>query len=203
MKKITLPNLSPEKIKLWLQSIDQKVLIQNSIVAGSFLIFLIVFFFPLLIHNQKSKGQVDNFKNKLNQARSKILKIPEMKRQKDLFGARVQKTREQFFESEETDKLIEVASAIAGETSVRISASRPSDEVIELPKPFDARYSSVSYELVVEGTYHNLGMFVNGLEEYSKNFSIRNFQILAATKGATVHQCSLTITAYLKQGTKA
>lgn len=199
MKKFTFPKLSIEQLKTWIVLADQKTLIQNAIAAGSFLIFIFLFFLPILMHNKKLLSEVNALRNKINQASFKITRIPEMTRQKELFGARTKRIREQFFEVKETDKLIEIMSTLAAQTGLTISASRPASRTLELPPAFALMYLPVSYELVVEGSYHNLGTFINSLERYSKNFAVHDLQITTGEKNPNTQQCTMVLTAFMKR----
>lgn len=200
MKKITIPTISATSIKNWIQNIDRKVLVQNTIMTSAFFIFVLFFFLPVLHHNKRMTAEVKYLKEQVDSAKSKIIKIPEMRRQKELFGTRIKKIREQFFEAEEGDQLLEIVSSLASEAGVRISASRPIEDASEPPAPFNDKYLALSYELVVEGMYHNLGEFVNGLERYTKNIAVLNFQISVALKNSTTHRATLVLSTYLKKG---
>ncbi len=200
MAKITIPKISLEDIKIWFRSIDRKTLIQTATIAGAFLVFVLVFFFPILIENKRLVGEVKVLQAKVSQATVKILKIPEMTKQKKLFGERTKKIREQFFAADEADKLIEIISTIAADAGVKISATRPAAKLIEIPAPFSKTYMPFSYEFAVEGSYHNLGTFINSLEHYAKNFAVHDTEIVApGDKTLKIQQSTLVITAFLKR----
>lgn len=204
MKKLTLPKISLEKLtlanlKLWIASIDRKILIQNLTIGGAFLAFIIFFFFPLLIQNKRLSGEVNRLKETVRISTVKIGRIPEMAKQKEQFGARTKIIRAQFFETKESDQLIEIISIIASEAGVKISASRPAARNLELPKPFNESYVALSYDLVMEGQYHNMGAFVNKLERYPKHFAIHELQMVGSEKSLSVPQCTLVLTAFIKR----
>ena len=199
MKKFDIPKISVEDIKLWIASIDRKTLIQNASVAGAFFVFILLFFFPLLIQNKRLAMEVNGLRTKVSQANVKIARIPEMTKQKKLFGERTKKIREQFFVVDEADKLIEVISTIAAEFGVKISATRPAAKLLEIPAPFSKTYVPISYEFAVEGSYHNVGAFVNSLENYAKNFAVHDLQIAAGDKTMKTQQSAMVITAFLKR----
>lgn len=202
MKNMTLPKVSLSDIKLWFESIDRKILIRNGIAAGAFLAFVLFLFLPLTIHVKKLDTEVKNMKQKISQANVKIAKIPEMIKQKELFGTKIKKIREEFFEPNETDKLIEIISRAANDSSVKISASRPSAKILELPTPFDKKYIPVSYELVIEGSYHAIGKFINTFEGYPKSFAVHDVRMVEGSDAAKgLRQGSLTLTAFIKHPT--
>src|SRR3989338_3748612 len=137
MKKVSVPklNISVKDIKAWLESIDRKTLIQNATIVSAFLVFILFFFLPIFFYNRKISEDVKLLREKVNQASTKIAKIPEMTKQKEMFGEQIKQVREQFFEIEEADRLIEIVSTIAANSGVRINASRPSVKSLEFPAP--------------------------------------------------------------------
>lgn len=199
MRKLATPQISVAQLKLWIESVDRKTLILNLTMVGIFFVFVFFFLLPVVMHNKKMVSEVSGLKTTMGQASVKIARIPEMTKQKELFGARTQKIRERFFKTEDTSQLIEIISTLAAQTGVTISASRPSSKALELPLPFSMTYLPVSYELILEGSYHNLGTFINSLESYSKNFAVHNFQIAKGEKAPTVHQCTIILTAFVQR----
>ncbi len=199
MKNINIPKITVSDIKQWLESVDRKILVRNGIGAGFLLAFILFFFLPLTIQTKRLSGEVKSIKQKIAQANAKIAKIPEMTKQKELFGVRIKKLREEFFDPNETDKLIEVISKAAGDAGVKIKASRPSSKTMELPAPFDKKYIPVSYELVVEGSYHAIGTFISTFESYPKSFAVHDLHLAEGTEAAKgQRQAVLTLTAFIK-----
>ncbi len=202
MKKIELPKFTIEDVKLYFQSMDRKVLIRNGIFAGAFLAFILFFFLPLTLQAKKLSTEVKNLKQKIGQANIKIAKIPEMTKQKELFGTKIKQLREEFFEPNETDKLIEIISTAANDSSVKISASRPSTKILELTPPFDKKYIPVSYELVIEGSYHAIGKFINTFEGYPKSFAVHDLRIIEGAEAVSgQRQATMTLTAFIQHPT--
>ena len=199
-QKLQIPKISElqVQIKAWLAG-DRKTLIQNGVIAAAFLGFIFFFFLPVWSHNRKTGAQVKELKQKIQSANVKIARIPEMNKQKEMYGVRTKAIREQFFDAKETEKLIEIISTVAAGAGVRISASRPTDKTVAVPPPFDQIYVSVGYELIVEGGYHHLGLFINNLEAYSKHFAVFKLEVVKNEKTEDLHRCTLFLTAFLKR----
>ena len=191
--------LSVEHLKAKLSAVDRKSLIQNAAMGAALFIFIFFFFLPLLMQNKKMADKLNNLKWKIGQSKVKIERIPELTKQKELFGARTEQVRKQFFDAKEADQLIGIISSMAADSGVKINASRPTEKTLELPPPFAQMYVAQSYELIVEGGYHNLGMFINKLEHYSKNFAVHSIHIASGQKGSSAQQCTLTLTAYMRR----
>ena len=200
-QKPQIPKISElqMQLKAWLAG-DRKTLIQNGIIAAAFLGFIFFFFLPVWSHNQKTAAQVKDLKERIQSADVKIARIPEMNRQKEMYGARTKETREQFFDAKDTEKLIEIISTTAASAGVKISASRPTDKTVAIPLPFDQTYVPVGYELIVEGGYHHLGLFINHLEQYPKHFAVFKLEVVKNEKVENIHRATLFLTAFLKRG---
>lgn len=202
---ISFRDLKPADMMKWLRSVDRKTLIQWSIIGGALFAFIFFFFLPMLNDNNRLMAENQSLQMMMQEASVKIARIPELKEQKSVYGARIAKIRDQFFEVHEKGELIKMISTVAAESGVRISASKPSAKKIELPDPFGMQYEPVNYELNVEGSYHDLGEFINGLELHAKNFSIFELQIAKKERegqevlDAGVLESTSVLTAFVKK----
>ena len=172
---------------------------QQGIIIALLAIFILFFFLPIWMHNRKASAQVKELEQRIQSSNAKIVRIPEMQKQKQKYTAELNKVREHFFEAKEIDKLIEIISTAAAEAGVRISATRPTYKTTEMPSPFDQLYLSVSYELIIEGPYHNFGSFINQLERYPKHFVVSGLEIKPSDKAQDSLQHMLHLTAFLKR----
>ena len=189
-----------EQIKTWLVSAQKNPLVQQGIIVAALVGFILFFLLPIWMYNQKTSAQVKELERRIQTANAKIARIPEMNEQKEKYGVIIKKTREKFFEAKEIDGLIEIISTTAAAAGVRITATRPTYKTVEMSHPFDQMYLPVSYELIIEGSYHNLGLFVNGLERYPKHFVVSGLEIGNNEKVQDTHNCTLSLTAFLKRG---
>ncbi|OGX06102.1 MAG: hypothetical protein A3G87_02640 [Omnitrophica bacterium RIFCSPLOWO2_12_FULL_50_11] len=193
-------DVKPADLVKWLRSLDRKTVIQWTIIGGALVAFIFFFFLPILGQNSQLLNEKKMLQFMIQQASAKIARISEMKKQKELYGARISGIRGQFFETEQKDELIKIISSVARTTGVRISASEPSKKNVELPPPFGGQYETVSYELIVEGSYHDLGMFINGLERYAKHFVIFELHIAKEKREeARLLESTFTLTAFVKR----
>ena len=188
-----------KKLIAELQGIDRKMLIQIGVIFGVFIIFIFAFFLPILMQNRHSSKVVRELRMMIQGANIRIARVPEMRKQKEKYGARVKQMRGQFFDPQEIDQIIKVISASAIQNGVRITSSKPSTKTIEFPPPFNQTYVPASYELTVEGSYHSLGYFINNLELYEKSFGISDIHIQKNDPTPGIHQCNLILTAFLKR----
>ena len=188
-----------KQFKVWIGSFDRKVLIQHGIITGAFLIFIVFFFLPILKDNKETRDNARRLDSQINAARMVIAKIPELKRRKEVFGERIEKIRNQFFKTEEEDQLIEIISKTATEAGVEIRAVQPFSQELNLAEPFAQYYKASSYELVLEGGYHNVGTFLNLIEENEKNFAVHNFKLVQDKESPFVHKSITIATAFIER----
>ena len=196
--KIT-PAKLVEQFRGWVATVDRKTLTQYGIWGGAFLVFVLLFLVPLLAKNKSAADEVNQLKSKITTARSIIGRLSEMRKQKEAFGARMERVRVGFFKAEEAKQLIEIISKTAAESKVRITASQPAGQEVVLPPPFDQVYRPLSYELTVEGGYHDFGMFLYRLEHYSKNFAIREFKMTTDKNTPGIQKGLITVTAFFER----
>jgi Tfp pilus assembly protein PilO len=199
MIKTILEHPLAKKVKEIIEGLDRKVLIQIAVIIVTLVVFIAAFFLPVLMQNKKSIREVKKLKMMIQGAKIKVGRLPEMKKQKEMFGARLKEGRLKFFEPEEVDQIIKVISQTASEANIRISASKPSDKAIELTPPFGQLYVAASYELSIEGTYDSIALFINGLERYQKTFLVSDLRISKGQTNKMEHQCGLVISAFLKR----
>lgn len=199
-KKSDVQKMVLEQSKIFFASARKSPYFQQGVIIALLAVFILFFFLPIWMQNRKTSAQVSELKRRIETANAKIARIPEMTKQKEEQTSKLQKVRNQFFEAKEIDKLIEIISTAAADTGVRISATRPTYKTVEMPPPFDQIYLSVSYELIVEGPYHNFGSFINALERYPKHFVVSNLEIQNSDKTPDIHKYTLNLTAFLKKG---
>ena len=198
MAHIKLNGQTYKEILQKLRALDKRVLIQNGIIAAAVLIFIFLFFIPILAQNQKTIKEVNYLTLMLQGAKAKIALIPKMRKEKEELTARANEVREQFFKTEEIDQLISIISTVLVNANIKITASRPGAPSKTLPTPFDKFYTAATYELALEGSYHDLGKAINELERYPKNFTIDGLTILGSDKGGSENKENLILTAFIK-----
>ena len=174
-------------------------MIQNSIAGSAFVVFVIFFFFPVFRENQRLGTVNRELRTKIQTAHAKIASIPQMKQQKEIYGARIAEVRGQFFDPGEVDQLLEIISKVATGASAEITASRPAEVDFDLPAPFDQQYGIIGYDLTLAGRFHPLGLLINGLEEHAKNFMVYEFRIAKNESDPTVLESAIRLAAFVRK----
>ena len=199
MAKVAKEQISIKKVREWLAKLDRRMLIQNSIFGAILLIIVFVGVVPVFITNQKMIGEVRELQSHVRDATVRISKIPAMKKEKEFLSKRAEIVRQKFFKMGEIDQLIEIISSTAQKAGIRITASRPSNLELKLEAPFDKLYTAVSYDLSIEGSYHQIGWFFNGLERYGKSFIIPNFYLKGKDARSGILQSNFVLAALIER----
>jgi Tfp pilus assembly protein PilO len=187
--------------KLWTK--DKKFIIQQAIILG-FLAFLILFIFiPLFVKIHDMRNDVKDLELNIRTAESKIKRMPVLTQQKQELETKNGAIRERFFQIRDLDQLLGKLSNLAAENNVRITSSRPIDELIKFAAPFDKRYLVASYEFTLEGGYHNFGKLINEIERLPYWTVIRELTIQPLAGGKTdALQCKFRLTVFVEHPQK-
>ena len=82
--------------------------------------------------------------------------------------------------------------------SVTILSIKPCTYPRTLPEGFTAYYKPYSYELVLEGGYHEFAHFINNIENYSTLMEINSLSIFPNENNERVHDITLILSVYTK-----
>lgn len=102
----------------------------------------------------------------------------------------------------EVSNLLEDISNIANKNNIKISEIKPSRASAKLTKPVPGQAvpnSSVLVPLEVSGAYHNIGKFINELENQPKLIVIDDFKIYSTTGDYFTQKANLTLKIYVKK----
>ncbi len=191
--------VTPKALSDWLKTVDRKVLIQFGAIFILFLIFIVFFFMPIAAKQQKAKLGNLGLKRQIQNGNIKAAKLPKMKEDQKLYGARIEAIRTGFFSSSDEDKITEIFTTLAGKSGVRIVATRTSTEKLELPPQFSMLYRVLNYDLTVDGSYHKIGLFMNALEEYERNFAVYHLRLIKSLNTPLMLECQLVLTVFFKE----
>lgn len=177
---------------------DKKQVIQLAVIAGGLLVLIFFVFLPLFLKIQPMRREAGDLSQQITVAKNKIKKIGELKQQLDLYSKEIDAVEKRFLRIRDLDELLGDLSKLAADSEVVLVGSRPLSEKKQvLPEPFNKKYLSVSYELTLEGSYHQFGKFVNDIEQSERLLSIRDLSIRPATsKQSEKLQCIVQVDAF-------
>lgn len=113
-----------------------------------------------------------------------------------------QRTAEKIIKEEKIPNLLEEISRIANKREVKIMQIKPlSSPPIAKPEltTATAKFFSVSIKLDLLGGYHQLGKFINDLENASVFMEVENLRISSESTSIITQQIELTLKTYVKK----
>lgn len=203
---IAAPNRTPLKAKnpveilkkLWEK--DKKTIIQQAVILAVTLILIFVVFFPLFFKIGFLKTDVKDKEQKISVSQAKIQKILELKKQLELQSKEIETVQNRFLQIQDLDRLVGDLSKLAADSGVRLVGSRPlSDAKKIFPEPYNKKYLTATYELTLEGGYHDFGKFFGEIEQSEKLLLVRDVTIQSNTSKQTDRlQCLLQVDAFVQ-----
>ncbi len=184
--------------KLWER--DKKIIIQQAVIIGGLVVLICFVFFPLFLKIYSMKTKLTDLDLHIRTAQSKIKKMPVLKQQMELYSKEIELTQKRFRQIGDLDQLVGDLSKLAADSGVRLVGSRPiNDKQQLLPEPYNKKYLSASYELTLEGGYHDLGKLLNDIEESERLLLIRDLAVQPSSgKQAEKLQCTIQVDAFVQ-----
>ncbi len=184
--------------KLWQK--DRKTIIQQAVILLVLVALVVFIIFPLFFKIHSMGTDLKDLELRISTAKSKIKKVPEFKKQMELYGKEIETTQKRFLQIRDLDELVGDLSKLAANSGVRLVGSRPiNDQKQPLPDPYNKKYLSASYELTLEGGYHEFGALISEIEQSEKLLLIRDLSLQPNTaKQSEKLQCIAQVDAFVQ-----
>ena len=179
---------------------DRKLIIQQALIVGAIVAVAVFAFCPLLVKTHLLNSRMKDLGLQIVSAQSKIKKMPDWKKQMENYRKEIDLLEKRVFKIQEIDQLVGDLSKSAADSGVRLVGSRPLNEKPQvLPDPFNKKYLFVSYELTLEGGYHELGRLLSNVEQSERLLLIRDANLQPGTgKQSEKLQCTLQVDALVQ-----
>ena len=178
--------------------LDQKAII--IIIAASLIIIYLDYTF--LIKRQikaisKVSPKVAKIKKDLNDINKNLLAIQGLKNKQ---SASERKKFKEIISQEEVALLLQEISSIANNDGVKILQIKPSKEAQAKPEKIaDQTLSSLLVTLDLVCSYHNLGKFINDLEDARMFMQVQNIKITEKDADSPIQLVNLVLKTYVKK----
>lgn len=177
---------------------DRKLVMRRVGITLAFLVFTFGILLPLTLKVNELQRKQKELKAAVMSAEGKISRMPELKNQRTAYQKEIADIREGLFQVRELDQLLGDLSKVAIKVNVRIVASKPIESRLELPSPFNQQFLPATFELVIEGGYHEVGMFLNEIERMPKWLLIREVNMQSGRGGSGSElQCTFQVSAFV------
>ncbi|MCM8775418.1 MAG: type 4a pilus biogenesis protein PilO [Candidatus Omnitrophica bacterium] len=187
-------------VLVFVRGIDQKTWFKIGIMTAVAWILVGVIIWPAWVKRVQIHGEIDTMKKRIEALEQLKQKKSELLKNKSDYARYVQDVQSRLYSVGVGTLLLGEISKLAHESKVSIIASRPQDEAVKFPPPYDQLYRSTLYDFTIEGGYHALGTFVSKIESYPKQLQIQSFRIEPKGENSTSHvsEIRLLVVSYQK-----
>ncbi|MBI4437213.1 MAG: type 4a pilus biogenesis protein PilO [Candidatus Omnitrophica bacterium] len=174
------------------------------LLGGVFILLLITFFIRLLL--VPAIGKIGSLNQEIKETKQKVRStqqgLANMARMKAEIARLRQKAEvlEVRFPSEaELPNLLEHLSEVAEKSNVKIVEISPSKTVEVRSQIPQARYRELPIVILARSGYHELGTFINQLENSERLFSVKDISIKADPSNQRLHHVRLTLETFVRE----
>ena len=197
-------NVTDQLTKL-IQKINEKN--PYYVIIAALVVVLVVDYFLLMqfqFSNLRSLNpKLHTLEQELKTTRNNIKEMNAFQNQIKLLNVKGQDINSQIKSKEEIPLILENISRLASKYGVVIDEIVPNttnEEIIM--KNNDGQYLSIPVKVLAYSGYHNLGRFLNQLENEEKFFTISDFSITGNSQDTVHHVISLTLRALVFEGNR-
>lgn len=141
-----------------------------ALICGAFWYF---WYSPMLEEEQRKQTQLETLQREIRVLEVTANKLQEFQREVQLLEAQLETLKRVLPPDKETPDLMRRVQSLAAQSSLSIKKFNPGPEV---SKDF---YKEVPYNIDVEGTYHNLGIFFDRVSRLSRLVKMANVKVKA------------------------
>lgn len=195
MKKIQKPlkEWTTADIVELLKSLDKATWLKIGVSAAIALALFGFLIWPAWFKRVQVHAQIRNLQARIHTLEIQKQRQPEWERNKTEYRDYIERTQMRLYQPGESALLLGEIAKLAEESGVAIIASRPRQETLEFPSPFNKNYEAALYDFTVEGGYHALGTFVSKIEAYPRLLRIETFHIRPQDKMPERHLADLQL----------
>ncbi len=171
-----------------------------AILIGIFVIDYLFIMMPQVRTLLALNPKISALSKDLKQARDDIKKVDQYQAELRGFKEKMKTIGKKILNREEIPTILDNISLIANASKVRINQIMPIRESQNLVLTTDeGKYFSFPILVVAKGGYHDLGRFLNKIENNRIFMSIMDFDITGNSDDTTHHSARITIKAFIRE----
>ena len=155
-------------------STPKKVLILVAILCVIAGLYLYAFFLPRQDELKVAKGELSKLTKELNESRAIARDLQKFKEQVEKLNEELKNALTQLPNEKEIPEILKTISSLGKESNLEFTLFRPKPEE---PQQF---YAKVPIELVVLGSYHNIGIFFDKVSKLPRIINVVDFNMTRA-----------------------
>ena len=152
----------------------KKVLILAGIVCVIAGLYLYLFFLPWQDSMNVAKEELSKLTKELNESRAITRDLQKFKEQVERLNGELKNALTQLPNEKEIPEILKSISSLGKESNLEFTLFRPKPEV---PQQF---YAQVPIELIVLGSYHNIGIFFDKVSKLPRIINVVDFNMTRA-----------------------
>ncbi|MDP3029124.1 MAG: type 4a pilus biogenesis protein PilO [Deltaproteobacteria bacterium] len=170
----------------------QKILIYIGILAALVAVFVVVLIGPQFKKIGKLRGELEDAQATLSRVKHKAANLAQFKAELEVTKAQFQRALLLLPDKKEIPSLLTNISSLGNEAGLEFILFKPKEEV---PKDF---YAEIPIEIIVEGPYHNVGVFFDKVSKLPRIVNISNVSMTDPQKahGTMMVKTSCLATTY-------
>ena len=179
---------------------------KKKIIAGIFAVLMIaLFYYNLFFKNQfaqikKMSPQIQDLKRKIQAAERELLNLPIYKKQYEDMKDKIEICRKKLPYEKDIPNLLEHLSKTAKATGVKILAIEPVNPDVKIKQEAQEKgglYLEMPIKIDARAGYHQLGIFINKLENSERFMKVTDLRIEKEGSNAKMHDVSLVISTFV------
>lgn len=179
----------------WFRGLDKKSKIVISTSTVIFFLFVFFVVIPAWITRPVLQRAIQKMESKIRQVNELNQKKIIWGEDQVIFNDAIQKAKSSLFKAEEIGLLLGKISRLANEASVDVLSSKPSQETVAYPAPYNSQYEPHNYEFTLSGSYHQVGHLVSLIESYERLLRIQNIKIQPSEESAEKQTVAMKVAA--------
>lgn len=195
---IDLKTITPEQIKELLEDERVKRYLALGIAAGLMALYAFFMILPKFGVLSIVSGEVKNLNQKIDVVNERVKRLDKINAQIMEMKAELGGYSKGLPDEKEIPKFLENLSSVAKISDVKILGITPSElKVVKVKGKKSGYYREMTITITARSGYHQLGQFINNLEEGERFTTIRNLEIQQDSKSPRAHRIKLGLETYV------
>lgn len=187
-------------ISAYVSGLDRKTRLRFLALGVGLFVFIPFVGWPAWVLRPLKQMQMKELSEKMVSAKIQIQQEPKMRAEQIAYETLVKETGARLFTEKEAEGLLGILADKAQKSKVVLLSSQPqSASHQEIPPPFDKKYQTFSYLLVLEGGFHSLASFVSEVESFPKVIRVDDFSVSPREETPAVLSGELKISVFQRR----
>lgn len=174
------------------------------ILGGAFVLLLVSAFFKLLVGPAFVKigslsQEIKETKQKVRTTQQGLANMTRMKLEIARLRQKAEVMEVRFPSEAELPNLLEHLSTVAKKSNVKIIEISPSRSVAVASQVPHARYRELPIVILARSGYHELGTFINQLENSERLFSVKDISVKSDPSDQRMHHVRLILETFVRE----